>query len=212
MAGALLPLALMFGGYLANEQATRKVKSARNDRFAEELDRQKALGDQSQARLREAIAGQERPAVEQDASQAAAVREQKYAAVAPSGEGYVANPSAPTEVKSEIASRMVDALRKGRQQSQALAKLGGRSDAQLGGQIDLGRSAGDINSIGRQSRASSAILPYELQDANAEGEDWSTIADLFNLASMGTGMYGMTQAPAGIYGGAAYGGSTGWAP
>ena len=86
----------------------------------------------------------------------------------------------------------MSALRQGRQQSQALAKLGGRSDAQLQGQIGLGRSAQELNRIGGQSRASSAILPYELNDANRKGQDWRMIADLFNTGSMAAGMYGMT--------------------
>lgn len=192
---ALIPIALMIGGFLANQQAQKEVNDERDQKLRDERLRQQRLGQEADARLRDTISKQERPAIERDQQVAQASREQKYAAAGPADTGYVANPSAPTEVKSEMAARLGDALRRGRAQSQALAKLGARGDQQLGSGITLGRSAQDLNSIGGQSRASSSILPFELQDANAKGQDWRTIADLFNAGSFATGMYGMGTAP-----------------
>lgn len=213
-----LPIALMVGGALANQQAERRVEKERDRKARAERLRQKVMGDQADAKLRESLAEQERPAVEQEQRVAEASREQKYAeAAAPSDQEYQATPSAPVEVKSELAARLSDALKRGRQQATALAKLGGRSDAQMQGAFSLGRSAQELDSLGNRSRSSSAILPYELQDANRKGEGWRTIADLFNLGATATGMYGMTQAPAtmyskGLYGGAAFGGTDYFTP
>lgn len=194
---AWLPIALMIGGALANEQAERKVEKERNNRALAERLRQQKMGQEADAVLRASLAEQERPAVEQEQRVAEAGREQKYAQAAqPSDQEFIATPSAPVEVKSELAARMADAMARGRQQAAALARLGGRSDAQMQGGIALGRSAQDLNRIGNTSRSSSAILPYELQAANSKGEGWRTVADLFNLGSAVTGMYGMTAAPA----------------
>jgi len=215
---AWLPIALMVGGALANQQAERRVEKERNNKALSERLRQKKMGEEADATLRESLAQQERPAVEQDQRMAEAKREQKYAQVAtPADQEFVSTPSAPVEVKSELAARVADALKRGRQQSAALAKLGGRSDAQMQGGINLGRSAQTLDSIGNRSRSSSAILPFELQDANRKGQGWRTIADLFNTGAMVSGMYGMTTAPAtqyskGLYGGAAYGGTPYYAP
>lgn len=195
--GPLLPIALLIGSYLANQEAQGQVSDARNSRLRDEGLRQKALGAEADARLRETLAAQQRPAMEQDQRVAEASREQKYATAAPTtaDTGYVTAPSAPKEVKSELAARMVDAIRRGRQQSQALATLGATSDATANSQIGLARSAQDLNLIGGRSRASSAILPYELSDANRKGQGARTVADLFNVASLGTGLYGMANPP-----------------
>lgn len=196
MPGPLLPIALLFAGMAANRAANRKVSDERSRLSRLQQIRDQESGQQADAVLRESLAAQERPAVEQNQRVAEASREQKYAAAAPaSGSEFAATPSAPKEVKSEIAARMVDALRRGRQQSKALAKLGANSDASLDSQIGLGRSGQELTSIGNRSRASSAILPYELAGAESKGEGLRTIGDIFNLASFGTGLYGMSKPP-----------------
>jgi hypothetical protein len=185
-------IAMMIGAYLANEQAQQEVSDARNQRSLAETINQQKLGKEADARMRESLAQQERPVVEQNQAADTAIRQQKYdQQPTAASDAFIANPSAPKEVKSEIAARMVDAMRRGRQQSQALARLGGTSDAQFTGQTGLLRSGQDLNRIGGMSRASSAILPYELQDANRAGEGWRTVSDLFNIGSMGYGLYNM---------------------
>lgn len=197
MAGPLLPIGLLVAGMLANDQANRAVEKERQRRIQAENLRQRQLGSEADARLRQELETQSRPAVEAEKQQAVAGREAKYEQALPSAEvaAYQTTPTAPKEVKSEIARSMVAAIQRGRQQGKALAKLGGQGDANFAGAVDLTRGAQDLNRIGGQSRASSAILPYELQDANSKGEGWRTIGDVANLASMAYGLYGMTSAP-----------------
>lgn len=194
-----LPIALMIGGALSNYQAERKVNRARESLSQLEAQRQNELGDEARARLAQVLESQSRPSIEQDIEQATSERQRKFAEAVPpdAADEYIVNPSAPQEVRSEMAREMVDALARGRQRAGALAKLGGRSDAALGTNIALTRSGQDLGRIGGFSRGSSAVLPIELQGAYGEGRNWRRIADLFNIGATATGLYGMTTPPAG---------------
>lgn len=187
----------MVASMLAQAKANSVVEKERERRMQQEAMRQGQLGDQADARLREELANQTRPAVEDEKAQGVASREAKYEQALPSAEvaAYQTTPTAPKEVKSEIARSMVAAIRRGRQQGKALAKLGGQGDANLAGAISMGRSGQELNSIGNTSRASSAILPHELNAANQKGEGWRTVGDLASIGSMAAGLYGMTATP-----------------
>src|SRR3990167_7556722 len=119
MAFPLLPIAAMLMGSLASDQANKQVERERNNKLMAERMRQQALSQEAQARLNQSLETQSRPNMEQEARVEGAKREAKYAAAAPSDAAYITNPSAPTEVKSEMAARLVDALQRGRQQSAA---------------------------------------------------------------------------------------------
>ncbi len=195
---AWLPIALMIASAAANKKAQSRVQDERGRRSSLERLRQAQLGEEADRTMRDVLASQERPQIDLNRAQAADIREGKYNAAAPppsaAGE-YIVNPSAPQEVRTEMADSMVRALDRGRQQAKSLAKLGGRSDAAFGTNVALGRSAQNLNRIGEFSRGSSRVLPYELEAANYKGENWRTIADLFQLGSMASGFYNMSTVP-----------------
>lgn len=199
MAGPLIPIALLVAGMLANKQANDAVARERSNKLGQERVRQKELQDQADAAQRQELEQQSRPAIEQDQNQQAAERQAKYDAVAPTVDSatasYAPSASAPTQVKSQLAGAVVDALRRGRRTAVAQAKLGGIGDASQNAGFGLQRGGQELNSIGNRSRSSSNILPFELQDANQAGEGWRTIGDAANLASMGYGLYSMTTPP-----------------
>ncbi len=192
-----LPIALMIGSALANQQAVRRVEKERGALAAAESARQAGLGEEARARLAQVLQSQERPAIDQAIAEGTAERERKFEAAVPpdAAEEYIVNPSAPKEVRSEMAREMVDALSRGRQRAAALAKLGGRSDAEFGTKVALTRSGQDLGRIGGFSRGSANVLPVELQGAANKGENWRRLADLFSLGATATGLYGMTQVP-----------------
>lgn len=194
-----IPIALMIGSMIAQRQAQNQVENEREKRMNEERQRQRVLGEQADARMRDELEKQSRPAVEQEQQQQAQQRQTSYDKVAPSVDAttasYLTGASMPTEVKSDLASHITNAIRRGRATSAAQAKLGGTADADLRGKYDLARGQQDLNAIGNKSRASSAILPYELQDANRAGEGWRTVGDIANIAGMGYGLYSMTTPP-----------------
>lgn len=199
MPGPLIPIALMVAGLLAKQQAQHEVNQERDAKMGQERLRQQQLGQEADARMRQELETQSRPAVEQRGDQQTQVRQAEYDKSAPSVNAetasYLTGASTPREVKSDLASHITSAIRRGRATSAAQAKLGGVADAGLQGQYDLARGGQDLNAIGGKSRASSAILPYELQDANLKGEGWRTVGDLADIGAMGYGLYGMTTAP-----------------
>lgn len=200
MAGPLLPIAALFGAsMLANEIADDRVEAERQRKLQAERLRQRKLQDQADANMRQQLEEQSRPSVEAEQTQQAAQREEKYAEAAPQPDivtaSYQTSASAPTEVKSEIARNVVAAMRRGKQQAKAQARLGGMQDANQTGAVDLLRGGQDMRRIGNESRASSQILPYELSDANQKGEGWRTIGDIAGLAAQAYGLYGMMTPP-----------------
>lgn len=195
----LIPIALMIGGLLAQQQAQSQVSDARNSKLRDERLRQQQLGQEADTRMRQELETQSRPAVEQEQNKQTQVRQAVYDKATPSVDAatasYLTGPSTPSEVKSDLASHITTAIRRGRATAAAQAKLGGTADASLQGQFDLARGGQDLNAIGSKSRASTNILPYELQNANNAGEGWRTVGDVANLAGMGYGLYGMSMPP-----------------
>lgn len=188
-----LPIAAMIASAFANKQAQDAVNSERQSKMNLERQRQSAIGEKVKARMEQELQNQARPQQEQQLEKDVQTREAAYAPAAGTGD-YVASPSAPKEVRSDMAVRMVDALKRGRQQAGALAKLGARSDQAFDNNLALAHSAQDLNTFGGFSRGSSAVLPYELQGANGKGDSWRTVADVANAVAMGSMYYNMAGA------------------
>lgn len=189
-----LPIATMLVAAVANQQAQKKVDKERDLKSQLETQRQSGIGKEVMARMQQELSNQSRPEQEAKLEQAAQVRERAYTPKDVSTDSYVVNPSAPTEVRSEMAGRMVDALKRGREDAKSLAKLGARSDVAFGNNVSLAESAADLNQLGGFSRGSSAVLPYELQGANAKGKNWRTVADVANAVGMASMFYNMGPA------------------
>lgn len=192
-----LPLVAMAAQTYATNRANDKVEDDQKLRVALENQRQDSISKEVMARLRQELESQTRPQQEAKVAQAADVRERAYAPKDVATDSYVVNPSAPTEVRSEMASRMVDALQQGRQQAKALARLGGREDVGFGNQVSLTDSAADINMLGGFSRGSSGVLPYELQASHAKGKNWRTVADIARAVGTASMFYNMGTSGAG---------------
>lgn len=112
------------------------------------------------------------------------------------GEYTQSNPGAPVEIKTDIARRLSEELAKGREYAGRQAKLGsyGRSNLDVG--QTLSRASSDLAMPLGFSRSSSNLLPFELQSANAAGNNWRTAGDIFGGVSNIASIYGAFNQPA----------------
>jgi hypothetical protein len=96
-------------------------------------------------------------------------------------------------VKTEIARKITDALKKGSNRAKTQAKLGGYGDMTFGNQISLGRSRGELSQMSDFAGRSASLLPYEMQAAgNNASRAPSIVGDLLSLAGSGMTLAGMS--------------------
>jgi hypothetical protein len=189
----IVAAALAAASTYSNYQGQKEVRRTQERAMLSESQRQRQLQDEADAITRAATSkvgkeGREerREDLEQKtldyiAPTGAAVQEAEYTQ---------SNPGAPVEIKTDIARRLSEELTKGRDYAARQAKLGsyGRSNLDVG-QI-LSRTAGNLAVPLSFSRSSSALLPYELQSANAAGDNWRTAGDVFGGLSNIASIYG----------------------
>lgn len=100
------------------------------------------------------------------------------------------------ESRSAIARSLSGALTRGKQQAKANAAVNGVGDQTAKMGIELGRAGQWQNIFGGNARNSAALLPGELQAANAAGSTERGIGQLLGVAGQGLGGSGMlTDAP-----------------
>ncbi|MEP3248039.1 MAG: hypothetical protein ABJN40_06030 [Sneathiella sp.] len=110
--------------------------------------------------------------------------------------------SAPSVVKSEIARKMNDAIKSGKNSARSLAKMGAWGDTQFGNRIDLSRSGGDLGQISNFARGSANLLPGAQSAAYGNAQDApGMFGDLLKVAGTAGMMYGMNGGSFGKLGG-----------
>lgn len=176
------PYALMAGGTYMNAEATRRQIEERNRRAAEEAARQQAISQARAAQFSQQVQGFEMPAQEKARADQAAKLEARFAASPSVTEAEYAdsNPNSSTEVKTTLARRVAEAVKKGTDYSKAAAVLGSYGQQGQDNAIALGRGREVQAELGRQSAASSAAFPYELDAAKSAGSGFRLGADLAN--------------------------------
>lgn len=106
---------------------------------------------------------------------------------------YVGASTAPAEVRTELASRVADYLKRGREETQKRAKLGAFGDQQFGNNVTIGRAGQELTQLGDFTRGSQGALDQEMQGALHAGDDWGLFSDVLGAAGMGASLYGFTQ-------------------
>lgn len=187
-------LATGAAGTLVNAAASRKIDKNREAAVLAENQRQANIGRQNQAVL---DAQTEKLGAQPQQAQALQATQAREAAIQPppiQPEVYSqATPAAPTEVKSELASRLVDAIRRGRGQITGMAALQGQGDANLTNQFGLTRSLTEASKLRGFSEGSSNILPLELEGANRSARGQQLAGDILGGISGLSGLYAITQ-------------------
>lgn len=181
------------GGTMARRAAIRRIQRQQEAEMAAERERQAALQGKLDSRLAGTVQ-QFSPAAQEAERQALAARYRTT--IQPGAETTgeystdVGTEGAPQEVKDRAAKTLATSLQKGRDYTRALAEM-----ASYGGQgqqqgIRLGDARRDMGEILRQSRASSKILPYELDRANLAGRGLMTGSDVLNGLGDAAFVYG----------------------
>lgn len=191
-----LGLGAQVAGILLKNRAAKKTENQRQAYLAAENARQKRLFEQAEAAR---LAAQSRFTPEQQTAMRAENATRGAEALAPTyTPQYEASLSEqPAEVKTEVARKMTEAMKRGRESARGLAGINAYGSVGLDNDIALRRSGGDIRRLAGQGGASSSILQGELQyGAPQAGANLYAAGDiaggLGNIASL----YAMTRRPA----------------
>jgi hypothetical protein len=181
-AGEWAPYALQAGGTIARMRGDSQVRSRQQQYMQAEMERQRQLQAAADAANAQALQRFTPQAQQQTQQTHAAALEQKFQ---PSGSVTEAeyagqNPGAPAEVKDSIAKRIYDGIQKGKAYAKSTAALGGFTSAGLDNQFALNRNAQTQGQIGKQSGASTGVLPFELNGAYTAGKGAYTAANAAN--------------------------------
>lgn len=181
----------MAGSQLANMQAQRRVDKARRGAQEAEsirqqqLDREsQALNTQSQDRYQDYEGQQD----DKTAEIAQFYGDKRMPEDAPSA---IPSSGGNVTVARESAKQQGKARAYGDQQNEALAGLRAFGDLLGGIARDQSRDAGQIGLINSFKQGSAAVLPYELEAANAKGNSLRTLGSL--LQGVGAGAFGAGQ-------------------
>ena len=184
----------MAGSTYANKRGNDAVREKQDNITQTERERQDIYKKRSQATLDTTMKTFDRPAQDQSLATTTAQRETAINDTqAQTGDYTPAAGSAPPVVKSEIAKRMADAVRQGRGEVMARAKLGAYGGVQSNNAIRLNRSGQDIGQMADFSRGSAGIVPLEMQASLGAGRKWGQISDLFRTTGYGLGLYSAMQ-------------------
>ncbi len=196
-----ISMGLMAGGQLGsvfmNKEAVEKDAAARDAVMRAEGERQRKFQEQAGAETDATLTKFDRGAQENGTAQA---EQRRMAGVDAATAKIEANAvptggSAPQVVQSDMARKIAEAVGRGRGIVRSQAKLQAYGDNQLNNGVSLNRAGQGIDMISNASRASSGIVPYELDAAGHAGDKYRTIADLFRMGGNVAGAYGMTRTP-----------------
>ncbi len=111
--------------------------------------------------------------------------------------------SAPRVVGKEADRQLSKASARNSQNITNLTNLRGLEQAMIDAGLKRSHQGQNLSTIGRNARASSNLVPMELEgarmEAQAAGKGWGDFANILNLASLGTGMYGGFKAGGGEF-------------
>lgn len=186
--GATLALA----GTAASAKASSDRAGARSDAMEAEAIRQKRYSDQAGAVWQDSLDQYDEPKQTQQLQDVEADRTAKIQESVGLSDGSEYNPggSAPAVVKTEIAKKMGEAMKQGRQDAAGRARMGAFNSSMFNNDMNMADNRRGIGMYGTFARGSSNVLPAELQAANEEGAGWATFGDILSGAGTAAGMAG----------------------
>lgn len=186
--------ALTAGSSYAQAQAQRKAGQERDAVALMESERQRRLGQEQAAELARVTASQEQAPQEQSLEKAVEARTAAITPQAPAKYDYVQGAAtAPSEVKGDIARKMVQALQAGQQEAKRGAKVGAYGDVLYGNRLNLSRAGERIGQLQNFQQGGLGTLQMGLNAANQAGGGYRSMADVMaGLGQIGM-LYGMTR-------------------
>lgn len=178
-------------------QYQKSAAEASEDQARAELERQRGFQDESGEQFANTLNRFAMPAQTEALDEAAGQRQEAIESNIAEDFAVPLSGSTPDVVRSEIAKRMADAVGRGRQQAQALGRIGARGDVGLGNQVAIGRGNQNLGDIASFSRGSLNLLPGAQRAAVNNVPQPSGIGDLF----AGAGRLGLDYGLSGGFGG-----------
>lgn len=187
-------LGLQTAGSVAKSFGNRAAEDARRDALNDELARQAAYQDQIDQSLGATMAQFTNPQADYRRN---AKRRAAYitSGIQDDGTGLPMSGGTPDSVRKDLSQRLTDALKEGRTQAAAQARVGG-AGAQTREYFDALRESGNrINTIRNFARGSSRLLPMEMELANMKAQPYYNFADLLSGGGSMVSAYGMMRPP-----------------
>lgn len=194
---ALIAAGTAVGGTYAQNRSVRAQTEEANRMRQAEQGRQRELQQEADQQALSTLAQFDPSEQSRMTEQAAQKREQALTPQAPAAPEYAppSEVSAPTVVKEDLARRIGDALSKGKQSAQRAARLSAYGDTNLANAFATNRAGQRIGQVANFSRGSTGVLPFELEQAQKKGGNWSAAADGLNAVSSLASLYSMTGTP-----------------
>jgi hypothetical protein len=176
-----------------------RVNDERRAVMRAENERQRRYQDESMRQIAETTKKVGRSEQERQENEATAERIERMTpdTTTPGGGEYTqAIEQAPTVVKGAIGRQIADAIRRGRSNVKNLARLSAFGDSAFDTNVNLLRSAENIQRIANNAYGSSQVVPFELQAANMAGRNFDLAGDIASgLGNIGF-LYATTMNPA----------------
>jgi hypothetical protein len=203
---AALIMAIMSAASMAaNAAGQRKVDKARaaamresrerNDEYA----RRGAASAQSTTDILTSTPKKEEAAAKERADAVIAARDQRNPVTGQTSDEIANSTRAPNESTALVQDRAIRKAQGDRfvnQQAQAAARLQGFGDVMTGNKIGVERNSQNLNQLANSMQNwNQDVLPMQLEAGNQAGNNWKTLADMIQVASMIYGGVGMMKGP-----------------
>ena len=191
--GALVGLGLMGAGTGLSEWGNVRAQGAMESAAQNELARQRGYQQRATGVFNQSLSQSTPQAAMQNIGQG----QQQY--LSAMRQAALPQLGLPSNVANLPGSNIVDTGEKARaaQTLGAASDLGGYGNYELQNRLNSLNTWPQLNIIGNEAQQSANVLPLELQQASQSQTGLQSIGQLLNMAGMMTGLYGLTQAPAG---------------
>jgi hypothetical protein len=183
------------------QKAKKGVQQNRSRAQAMERQRQAGYGREADAAVAEGLKANSMPVREAGQGRIIAALERSMEAPPPSTDltgPYQAGGGSSTNVKSEIARQINNAIVAGRDTARSGAKLNSFGRANMDANNALAETQSKLGMLGNFSQGSVNALGPELDFANNSMPGTKMASDIAGLIGQGAMLYGLTRPPAGV--------------
>lgn len=180
------------------QRAKKGVQQNRSRAQARERERQAGFGREADAAIAEGLRANSMPVREANQGRIIAALEQQMQAPPPSMDltgSFQAGEGGSTNVKSEIARQINNAIVAGRNTARSGARLNSFGRADLDARRALADTQSQIGMLGNFSQGSVNALQAELDFANNSMPATRMASDIAGLVGQGALLYGLTKRP-----------------
>lgn len=97
--------------------------------------------------------------------------------------------SAPSVFKNDIGRKIVEAVERGKAETQSLNKLNSYSDLMFEQGQNLSETGMDVGTMANFTRGNQGVADFEMSQSHRAGEDMGTIADIFGVGAQASNMF-----------------------